>query len=53
MGQAQHHQAVNRLDRVNRVAACDWNPCGLADLLSTTQDFSDRFGWQHAHRHAD
>ena len=53
MRQAQHHQAVNRLDRIDAVATCDGNACCLTDALTALQNLANHLGAEHIDRHAD
>ena len=51
--QAQHHQTVNRFHRIDAVAACDRNACGLTHALSTGQYLANGVCAQHTDGHAD
>ncbi len=51
--QAEHDQAVDRLDRVDAVAAGDRDAGGAADAGAAVEDAPDGRRRQHLHRHAD
>ena len=52
VNQAHHHQAVNRLHRVNGVSASNRNACGVTHILAALQDAPDGVNRQHVDRHA-
>ena len=51
--QTEYDEAINRFDRINRVAACNRNAGIAAYVLAAAQDHAYGFERQHIDRHAD
>jgi len=52
MRHTEHHQTINGLDRIDRVATCDGNAGTGTDIVPAFQDLTDRFLGQDIDGHA-